>query len=154
MFDMVRADALAQMSPPLPLWLKFFAAFRLAIVYPLFLYANFSGYIDIVISLARLMRVQLPENFDRPFSASSFLDLWNWWHMTLSNWLKAYVYNPLLLALMRRISSLTLQPFLGCLLLFRDVLSYWHLAWTHLGVCRLRRVTGGESRSTSSGSWG
>ena len=77
-----------------------------ALVYPLFLYANFSGYIDIVIALARLMRVRLPENFDRPFSASSVLDFWNRWHMTLSNWLKTYVYNPLLLALMRRTSSL------------------------------------------------
>ena len=49
-----------------------------------------------MIALARLMRVRLPENFDRPFSASSFLDFWNRWHITLSTWLKTYVYNPLL----------------------------------------------------------
>jgi alginate O-acetyltransferase complex protein AlgI len=128
LFDTVRVDALAQLSQPLPPSLKLFAAFRLVIVYPLFLYANFSGYIDIVIALARLMRVRLPENFDRPFSASSFLDFWNRWHMTLSNWLKTYVYNPLLVALMRRIPSLALQPYLGVFSFFVTffLIGIWH----------------------------
>ncbi|MCU1250743.1 MAG: rane bound O-acyl transferase family protein [Edaphobacter sp.] len=120
--------ALAQMFQPLPLWYKVFAAFRLAVVYPLFLYANFSGYIDLVIALARLMRVRLPENFDRPFSATSFLDFWSRWHMTLSTWFKTYVYNPLLLALMRRISSLSLQPLLGvfCFSVTFFLVGVWH----------------------------
>jgi len=124
----VHQDALMQMSQPLPLSLKYYAAFKLAVVYPFFLYANFSGYIDIVIALARLMRVRLPENFDRPFSASSVLDFWNRWHMTLSNWLKTYVYNPLLLALMRRTSSLALQPFLGvfCFFVTFFLIGVWH----------------------------
>jgi D-alanyl-lipoteichoic acid acyltransferase DltB (MBOAT superfamily) len=84
LFDTVHADALVQMSQPLPASLKLYAALRLALVYPLFLYANFSGYIDIVIALARLMRLRLPENFDRPFSASSVLDFWTQWHITPS----------------------------------------------------------------------
>jgi len=71
-----------------------------------------------VIALARLMRVRLPENFDRPFSASSFIDFWNRWHITLSTWLKTYVYNPLLVALMRRISSVALEPLLGVICFF------------------------------------
>lgn len=121
-------DALSQISQALPFSLKFSAAICLALVYPLFLYANFSGYIDIVIALARLMRLRLPENFDRPFAASSVLDFWNRWHMTLSNWLKIYVYNPLLLALMRRASSLTLQPYLGVLCFFVTffLIGVWH----------------------------
>ena len=53
-FHLVQEDSLAQIALPLPLPLKLFAAFKLAVVYPLFLYANFSGYIDIVIALARL----------------------------------------------------------------------------------------------------
>jgi D-alanyl-lipoteichoic acid acyltransferase DltB (MBOAT superfamily) len=128
LFNMVRVDALAQLAQPLPPSLKLYAAFRLAIVYPLFLYVNFSGYIDIVIALARLMRIRLPENFNRPFSASSVLAFWNQWHMTLSNWLKTYVYNPLLLALMRRISSLTLQPLLGvfCFFVTFFLIGVWH----------------------------
>jgi alginate O-acetyltransferase complex protein AlgI len=124
----VQQDALAEMSQPVPLSIKLFAAFRLIVVYPLFLYSNFSGYIDIVIALARLMRVRLPENFDRPFSASSFLDFWNRWHITLSTWLKTYVYNPLLVVLMRRISSVKLEPLLGvfCFFVTFFLIGVWH----------------------------
>jgi alginate O-acetyltransferase complex protein AlgI len=126
----IQEDALAQIQQPFPLALsvRLFAAFQLAVVYPFFLYANFSGYIDIVIALARLMRVRLPENFDRPFSASSFLDFWNRWHITLSTWLKTYVYNPLLVALMRRISSLAMQPLLGvfCFFVTFFLVGIWH----------------------------
>lgn len=121
-------DVLAQMYSPFPLMVRLFAAFRLIAVYPLFLYSNFSGYIDIVIALARLMRVRLPENFDRPFSASSVLEFWNRWHITLSNWLKTYVYNPLLLAMMRRTPSLALQPYFGVLCFFVTffLIGVWH----------------------------
>jgi D-alanyl-lipoteichoic acid acyltransferase DltB (MBOAT superfamily) len=120
--------AFAQISQPVPLSVKFYAAFRLAVLYPLFLYCNFSGYIDIVIALARLMRVRLPENFDRPFSASSFIDFWNRWHITLSKWLKTYVYNPLLLALMRSIPSRALEPLLGVVSFFVTffLVGVWH----------------------------
>ena len=128
LLNMVRVDAFNQMSQPLPSLVKLDAAFRLAFLYPLFLYANFSGYIDIVIAMARLMRVRLPENFDRPFSASSFIDFWNRWHITLSTWLKTYVYNPLLLGLMRRVSSEALQPFLGvfCFFVTFFLVGVWH----------------------------
>jgi alginate O-acetyltransferase complex protein AlgI len=124
----VQEDALAQITQPLPQLLKLYAACRLFVIPPFFVYANFSGYIDIVIALARLMRVRLPENFDRPFSASSFLDFWNRWHITLSTWVKTYVYNPLLLALMGRISSLTMQPLLAVFSFFITffLVGVWH----------------------------
>jgi D-alanyl-lipoteichoic acid acyltransferase DltB (MBOAT superfamily) len=124
----VQEDALAQMSQPLPLTQKLFSAFRLAVAYPFFLYANFSGYIDIVIAIARLMRVRLPENFDRPFSAASYLDFWNRWHITLSTWLKTYVYNPLLMTLMRRVTSVSLEPFLAvfCFFVTFFLVGVWH----------------------------
>jgi D-alanyl-lipoteichoic acid acyltransferase DltB (MBOAT superfamily) len=127
-FNMVRVDALAQLSQPLPTSFKLYAAFRLTVISPFFIYANFSGYIDIVIALARLLRLRLPENFDRPFSASSFLDFWNRWHITLSAWVKTYVYNPLLLVLMRHISSETLEPFLGvfCFFVTFFLVGVWH----------------------------
>jgi alginate O-acetyltransferase complex protein AlgI len=111
-----------------PASLKLFAAARLFVVYPFFLYANFSGYIDIVIALARLMRIELPENFARPFAASSFLDFWNRWHITLSMWLKTYVYNSLLTAAMRRISNPRVYPYLGVLCFFVTffLVGIWH----------------------------
>jgi len=123
-----REDAYIQLTQPMPPDLKLYAAFRLCIIYPIFLYANFSGYIDIVIAIARLMRVRLPENFDRPFSASSVMDFWNRWHMTLSNWLKSYVYNPLFLTLRRRLYSPSLGPVIGvfCFFVTFFLVGLWH----------------------------
>lgn len=124
----MQENGLEQLTQTISVEHKLLAAIQLTVAYPLFLYANFSGYIDIVIAVARLMRIRLPENFDRPFSASSFLDFWNRWHITLSTWLKTYVYNPLLLALMRRISSLSWQPFLGVICFFVTffLIGVWH----------------------------
>jgi D-alanyl-lipoteichoic acid acyltransferase DltB (MBOAT superfamily) len=124
----VQDGALQELQHSFPSSQRFLWAFLLAILYPCFLYSNFSGYIDIVVAMARLMRVRLPENFDRPFSASSFLDFWNRWHITLSTWLKTYVFNPLLLAMMRRVSSLAIQPFLGVLCFFVTffLIGVWH----------------------------
>ena len=124
----MQENGLEQLTQPVPIEHKMLAAMQLTVAYPLFLYANFSGYIDIVIALARLMRIRLPENFDRPFSASSFLDFWNRWHITLSTWLKTYVYNPLLLAIMRRVSSPSMQPFLGVICFFVTffLIGVWH----------------------------
>jgi D-alanyl-lipoteichoic acid acyltransferase DltB (MBOAT superfamily) len=123
----IQQDALQVLAHPASPQ-QVYAGFRLCVVYPFFLYANFSGYIDIVIALARLMRLKLPENFDRPFSASSFLDFWNRWHITLSMWLKTYVYNSLLAALMRRISNPRHHPYLGVLCFFVTffLVGIWH----------------------------
>ena len=125
----VQQDALAHMLQPMPLGMRLFSAFQLAVAYPFFLYANFSGYIDIVIALARLMRVRLPENFNRPFSASSFLDFWNRWHITLSSWLKTYVYNSLLLGLMRQFPSPAIESFIGVFSFFVTffLVGIWHV---------------------------
>jgi alginate O-acetyltransferase complex protein AlgI len=126
--NVFQTDAADQLMLAIPPQQKFLFAVELAIIYPAFLYANFSGYIDIVIAIARLLNLRLPENFDRPFSASSFLDFWNRWHITLSSWLKTYVYNPLLLALMRRNSSRALEPFLGasCFFVTFFLVGIWH----------------------------
>ena len=97
-------------------------------VYPFYLYANFSGYIDIVIGLARILRIELPENFDRPFSSGNFLIFWNRWHITLSTWLKTYVYNPLLIGCMERWPSSTAEPFIVVFAFFFTffLIGVWH----------------------------
>jgi len=97
-------------------------------LYPLYLYCNFSGYIDIVIGIARLLRIELPENFNRPFSADNFMNFWSRWHITLSEWLKTYVYNPLLIAGMRRFQSAAIAPFLGIFAIFVTffLVGLWH----------------------------
>lgn len=100
----------------------------IAASYPFYLYCNFSGYIDIVIGVARLLRLQLPENFNRPFSSDNFLNFWSRWHITLSEWLKTYVYNPLLISLMRKFPSQTVEPFLAVFAFFVTffLIGVWH----------------------------
>jgi alginate O-acetyltransferase complex protein AlgI len=56
---------------------------------------DFSGYSDIAIGLARLMGIQLPENFNWPYAATSIQDFWQRWHISLSSWIRDYVYIPL-----------------------------------------------------------
>ncbi len=60
--------------------------------YPVYLYFNFSGYTDIVIGAARLLGCELPENFARPYLARNILDFWNRWHITLTHWIRDYVF--------------------------------------------------------------
>jgi D-alanyl-lipoteichoic acid acyltransferase DltB (MBOAT superfamily) len=128
LLKMLHENAFDGLSRAGPSGAKVFYAVTLAIAYPFFLYNNFSGYIDIIMGIARLMRIRLPENFNRPFSAASFLEFWNRWHITLSGWLKAYVYNPLLMALMRRVASRAVQDYLGILCFFVTffLIGIWH----------------------------
>jgi len=71
------------------------------VLYFVYIYADFSGYTDIAIGLGRLFGIQLPENFNRPWLATNLQDFWNRWHMTLTGWIKTYVFFPLNLWLTR-----------------------------------------------------
>ncbi|WP_407165425.1 MBOAT family O-acyltransferase [Bradyrhizobium sp. ORS 111] len=99
-----------------------------ASLYTVYLYFNFSGYMDIVIGIGTLLGQALPENFDRPFSARSFLEFWQRWHMTLSQWFKFYLFNPLLMFLMTWLPSPALTSYLGVLAFFITfgVMGVWH----------------------------
>ena len=63
--------------------------------YSLQVYADFSGYTDIAIGLALLMGFTLPKNFNSPYKATSTGDFWKRWHISLSSWLKDYLYIPM-----------------------------------------------------------
>ena len=63
--------------------------------YSLQVYADFSGYTDIAIGVAMLMGFYLPKNFNSPYKAKNPAEFWNRWHMSLSRWLKDYLYIPL-----------------------------------------------------------
>lgn len=104
----------------------------LTAAYPVFLFFNFAGYTSFVIGVARFFRIELPENFNHPFRAASFIDYWNRWHMSLSNWLKVHVYNPVLLACARRVTKPGMLPLLnaGALFLTFFLIGVWHgRAW-------------------------
>ncbi|MDP2311702.1 MAG: MBOAT family O-acyltransferase [Pseudomonadota bacterium] len=63
--------------------------------YSLQIYCDFSGYTDFAVGSARLFGFRIPENFDRPYQAISVASYWRRWHMTLSDWVRDYVYYPL-----------------------------------------------------------
>ena len=63
--------------------------------YSLQVYADFSGYTDIAIGVAMMMGFRLPQNFNSPYKAPNPQDFWRRWHMSLSRWLKSYLYIPL-----------------------------------------------------------
>jgi alginate O-acetyltransferase complex protein AlgI len=63
--------------------------------YAVQIWADFSGYTDIAIGVALLLGFRFPDNFDRPYAATSLRDFWRRWHMTLSRWLRDYLYIPL-----------------------------------------------------------
>lgn len=59
------------------------------------IYCDFSGYTDVARGSAMLMGIELPENFDRPYQSPNPAEFWRRWHMTLSSWLRDYLYFPL-----------------------------------------------------------
>ena len=72
-------------------WAVLFAAFLFAVQ----IYCDFSGYSDIAIGSARVMGVKLMTNFDRPYLSASTGEFWRRWHISLSSWLRDYVYYPM-----------------------------------------------------------
>jgi D-alanyl-lipoteichoic acid acyltransferase DltB (MBOAT superfamily) len=99
-----------------------------ASLYTVYLYYNFSGYMDIVLGSGVLLGQALPENFDKPFSARSFLEFWQRWHMTLSQWFKFYLFNPLVMLLMSCFPAPALTAYLGVFAFFVTflVMGVWH----------------------------
>ncbi len=65
------------------------------ICYSLQLYFDFSGYCDMAYGIGYMLNVKLPQNFNSPFKADSFADLWSRWHMTLTRFFTKYIYIPL-----------------------------------------------------------
>ena len=63
--------------------------------YSMQVYADFSGYTDVAIGIALLLGFTLPKNFNSPYKASSVADFWRRWHLSLSTWLRDYLYIPL-----------------------------------------------------------
>jgi alginate O-acetyltransferase complex protein AlgI len=72
----------------LTIWLAVFA-------YALQIYGDFSGYSDMAIGSAKMMGFEIPNNFDFPYISRSVTEFWRRWHISLSNWLRDYLYIPL-----------------------------------------------------------
>lgn len=82
------------------------------LLYPIQMYCDFSGCMDIVIGSAQLFDIHLPENFRNPFFSKTIQEFWQRWHITLGNWAKDYVMYPLLKTpLMVKLSSICKHKF-------------------------------------------
>ncbi|HET6334005.1 MAG TPA: MBOAT family O-acyltransferase [Polyangiales bacterium] len=72
-----------------------------ALAYALQIYFDFSGYTDMAIGLGMLFCIRLPQNFNSPYKARNIIEFWSRWHMTLTRFLTAYIYNPITLRMTR-----------------------------------------------------
>lgn len=86
--DPVFDRALTQ--PPTP-----FEAWEAVAAFSLGLYFDFSGYSDMAVGLARMFGIRIAYNFNSPYQATSIIDFWKRWHITLSTWLRDFLYIPL-----------------------------------------------------------
>lgn len=75
--------------------LTFSEALYASLCYTLQLYFDFSGYCDMAIGCGLMLNIQLPWNFDSPYKATNIQEFWRRWHITLSRWLRDYLYIPL-----------------------------------------------------------
>jgi alginate O-acetyltransferase complex protein AlgI len=94
----VIADRIAEKVDPLfaaNTVLQFFESWVASIGYGLQIYFDFSGYSDMAIGIGLMFGIILPQNFNSPYQAKSIADFWKRWHMTLSRFLREYVYIPL-----------------------------------------------------------
>jgi alginate O-acetyltransferase complex protein AlgI len=92
------ADAFRPIVNPLfdtSMDLAFFDGWGGALAFALEIYFDFSGYSDMAIGLARMFGVRFPENFDSPYQARNIIQFWRRWHITLSFFLRDYLYIPL-----------------------------------------------------------
>lgn len=105
--------------------LSMLEAWVTAVSYTFQLYFDFSGYTDMALGIALLFNIKLPQNFNSPYKADSIIDFWRRWHMTLSQFLREYIYIPLggnRKGKIRRHANLMITMLIGGL---------WHgAAWT------------------------
>lgn len=86
------ADRIFALAPD---QLDFMLSWVGAITYTFQIYFDFSGYSDMAIGLAKMMGFTFPENFNNPYIAQSITDFWRRWHISLSRWMRDYLYVPL-----------------------------------------------------------
>jgi len=129
----VLADGIAQYSTPVfstaetGEYISFFIAWGASLAYTFQLYFDFSGYCDMAIGAARIFGIKLPLNFYSPYKSTNIIEFWRRWHMTLSRFLRDYLYIPLggnRKGATRRYTNLLVTMLLGGL---------WHGAgWTFI----------------------
>ena len=103
-------------------------AWSVSLSYTLQLYYDFSGYMDMAVGLGLMFNIKLPRNFNSPYKATSIINFWSRWHITLTNFITTYIYTPILkmapgkITFARSLTATFLAMFLS---------GIWHgAAWT------------------------
>ena len=109
--------------------LNFFAAWLASLSYTFQLYFDFSGYSDMAVGVGWLFNIRLPVNFNSPYKATSIIDFWKRWHITLTNFVTTYLYTPIL----RSFGRITFTGSLVAIFLAMLISGFWHGAgWTFI----------------------
>ncbi len=81
-----------------------------AILFSIQIYCDFSGYTDIAVGIAKIMGFKISENFNLPYYSKSIKEFWTRWHITLSTWLRDYIFLPVAYSVTRKLNN---KPFIG-----------------------------------------
>lgn len=109
--------------------LHFWQAWQTSIGFTLQLYFDFSGYTDMAVASALMLNIKLPPNFDSPFRATSLIQFWSKWHMSLTNFLTTYIYTPILRFHRRGGFKMSMMA----IFLTFFISGFWHGArWTYI----------------------
>lgn len=100
-------------------------AWLLLYAFTLRIFFDFAGYTDIALGVARFFGIKLPENFRNPYLKSNLTQFWNSWHISLTQWIRAYYFNPLTRALRQRNVSMVAIIFVSQITTML-VIGLWH----------------------------
>jgi len=122
------------------------------IVYAFRIYLDFNGYSHLAIGISRILGIQLPENFNKPLLSPTLTIFWNKWHITLTQWFRAYYFNPATRYLRTNFKSLNSMFTMGLMQITTMVLiGLWHGitynfiawgVWNGIGLFLQNRITG------------
>jgi D-alanyl-lipoteichoic acid acyltransferase DltB (MBOAT superfamily) len=105
------------------------------VAYPIYLYCNFAGYCDMAIGASGLLGIAVPENFDRPFITRNIQEFWNHWHMTLSKWIRDFVFTPLSKSIMHKFGPASANHAIAfSILVAFTLVGMWHGTGLHFFV--------------------
>jgi D-alanyl-lipoteichoic acid acyltransferase DltB (MBOAT superfamily) len=131
------------------------------IIYAFRIYFDFNGYSHLAIGISRLLGIQLPENFNKPLLSPTLTIFWNNWHITLTQWFRAYYFNPATRYLKKNYKSINSKLIMGLMQITTMVLiGLWHGisynfiawgAWNGIGLFVQNRVTGFVKKKTVAG---
>lgn len=110
-----------------PETLHFFSAWGASISYTFQLYFDFSGYSDMAVAVALFFNVRLPQNFNSPFKAANINDFWSRWHMTLTAFIRTYIWTPIVRLMPKKTFAFSMLS----MVIAMTIAGIWHgAAWT------------------------